>query len=238
MVGEDGRPLRPAPTRGARVAHDHQNHEHGHQQHHHDQAFWDERYGSAESVWSGNPNPQLVREVADLSAGSALEVGAGEGADAVWLARQGWRVVGLDVSPVALAKAAAHAAAVSDEVADRIEWRQADLVGWEPGDERFDLVTAHFMHLPADLRRQVFPRLAQAVAPGGRLLVVGHHPEDHETVRREFDEHFFYTGDDLLGELDLDGWTVETNDAPTREMLDAEGRPATIRDTVLRVRRP
>ncbi|WP_336707901.1 class I SAM-dependent methyltransferase [Oerskovia sp. USHLN155] len=220
------------------MAHDHQNHEHGHQQHHHDQAFWDERYGSAASVWSGNPNPQLVREVADLPAGSALEVGAGEGADAVWLARQGWRVVGLDVSPVALAKAAAHADAVSAEVAERIEWRQADLVGWEPGDERFDLVTAHFMHLPADLRRQVFPRLAQAVAPGGRLLVVGHHPEDHETVRREFDEHFFYTGDDLLSELDLDGWTVETNDAPTREMLDAEGRPATIRDTVLRVRRP
>ncbi|WP_318244156.1 class I SAM-dependent methyltransferase [Oerskovia rustica] len=220
------------------MAHDHQNHEHGHQQHHHDQAFWDERYGSAASVWSGNPNPQLVREVADLPAGSALEVGAGEGADAVWLARQGWRVVGLDVSPIALAKAAAHADAVSAEVAERIEWRQADLVGWEPGDERFDLVTAHFMHLPADLRRQVFPRLAQAVAPGGRLLVVGHHPEDHETVRREFDEHFFYTGDDLLSELDLDGWTVETNDAPTREMLDAEGRPATIRDTVLRVRRP
>ncbi|MEV7962478.1 class I SAM-dependent methyltransferase [Oerskovia paurometabola] len=220
------------------MAHDHQNHEHGHQQHHHDQAFWDERYGSATSVWSGNPNPQLVREVAGLPAGSALEVGAGEGADAVWLARQGWRVVGLDVSPVALAKAAAHAAAVSAEVADRIEWRQADLVEWEPGDERFDLVTAHFMHLPADLRRQVFPRLAQAVAPGGRLLVVGHHPEDHETVRREFDEHYFYTGDDLLAELDLDGWTVETDEAPTREMLDAEGRPATIRDTVLRVRRP
>ncbi|GAA1408107.1 class I SAM-dependent methyltransferase [Oerskovia paurometabola] len=220
------------------MAHDHQNHEHGHQQHHHDQAFWDERYGSATSVWSGNPNPQLVREVAGLPAGSALEVGAGEGADAVWLARQGWRVVGLDVSPVALAKAAAHAAAVSAEVADRIEWRQADLVEWEPGDERFDLVTAHFMHLPADLRRQVFPRLARAVAPGGRLLVVGHHPEDHETVRREFDEHYFYTGDDLLAELDLDGWTVETDEAPTREMLDAEGRPATIRDTVLRVRRP
>ncbi|MFF2620400.1 class I SAM-dependent methyltransferase [Oerskovia jenensis] len=218
------------------MAHDHQNHEHGHQQHHHDQAFWDERYGSAEAVWSGNPNPQLVAQAADLTPGRALDVGAGEGADSVWLARQGWDVVGLDISPVALGKAAAHAVVAG--VADRIEWRQADLVEWEPGDERFDLVTAHFMHLPADLRRQVFPRLAQAVAPGGRLLLVGHHPEDHETVRREFDEHFFYTGDDLLAELDLDGWVVETNEAPAREMLDAEGRPVAIRDTVLRVRRP
>lgn len=180
------------------MAHDHQNHEHGHQQHHHDQAFWDERYGSAESVWSGNPNPQLVAQAADLTPGRALDVGAGEGADSVWLARQGWDVVGLDISPVALGKAAAHA--VIAGVADRIEWRQADLLEWQPGDERFDLVTAHFMHLPADLRRQVFPRLAQAVAPGGRLLVVGHHPEDHETVRRDFDEHFFYTGADLLAE--------------------------------------
>lgn len=214
----------------------HHDHEAGHQQHHHDQAFWDERYGSADAVWSGNPNPQLVAEVSDLTPGRALEVGAGEGADAMWLARQGWDVVGIDVSPVALGKAAAHA--VIAGVAERIEWRQADLVEWEPGDERFDLVTVHFMHLPADLRREVFPRLARAVAPGGRLLVVGHHPEDHETVRRDFDEHFFYTGDDLLAELDLDGWVVETNTAPQREMLDADGEPVTIRDTVLRVRRP
>ncbi|OCI33140.1 class I SAM-dependent methyltransferase [Oerskovia enterophila] len=225
--------------------HDHENdpahehgHSHGHQQHHFDQAFWDERYGSTAAVWSGNPNPQLVREVADLPTGRALDVGAGEGADAVWLAQQGWDVVGLDVSPVALEKAASHAAAVGAEVAARIEWRQGDLLGWEPEDERFDLVTAHFMHLPADLRRQVFPRLAQAVAPGGRLLVVGHHPADHETVRKDFDEHFFYTGDDLLAELDLDGWDVETNTAPEREMLGADGEPVTIRDTVLRVRRP
>lgn len=223
------------------MTHDHQHgqhgdHEHGHQQHHHDQAFWDERYGSAPAVWSGNPNPQLMAQTADLTPGRALDVGAGEGADSVWLARQGWQVVGLDISPVALGKAAAHA--VVADVADRVEWRQGDLLEWEPGEERFDLVTAHFMHLPADLRRQVFPRLARAVAPGGRLLVVGHHPEDHETVRREFDEHFFYTGDDLLAELDLDGWVVETNAAPTREATGPDGEPATIRDTVLRVRRP
>jgi SAM-dependent methyltransferase len=211
-------------------------HDHSHHQHHHDQAFWDERYASTTAVWSGDPNPQLVREVEVIAPGRALDVGAGEGADSVWLARQGWDVVGLDVSPVALGKAAAHA--VISGVADRIEWRQADLVEWEPGEERFDLVTAHFMHLPADLRRQVFPRLAQAVAPGGRLLLVGHHPEDHETVRKDFDENFFYTGDGLLAELDLDGWAVETNDAPTREMAGPEGEPVTIRDTVLRVRRP
>ena len=67
------------------------------------EGFWDERYGADDRVWSGHPNPQLVDRVAALTPGRALDVGCGEGADAVWLARQGWQVTALDVSAVGLA---------------------------------------------------------------------------------------------------------------------------------------
>ncbi|MEK8226362.1 GAP family protein [Oerskovia sp. M15] len=225
----------PAPTRGASMTHEHQ-HEHEHQEHHFDQAFWDERYGSALSVWSGNPNPHLVTEAADLAPGRALDVGSGEGADAVWLAQQGWRVVGLDISPVALERAADNAAAVGAEVADRIEWRQADLLEWQPGDERFDLVTAQFMHLPGDLQERAFSRLAEAVAPGEparrRSPPLG--PRDGpQRVRGALLLH----GDDVVAGLDPHEWDVVTNSAPAREITGPEGQPVTIHDTVVRARR-
>ncbi len=74
------------------------------------QEFWDARYRSADTIWSGNPNPHLVAQVADLSPGTALDVGSGEGADAIRLAARGWHVTGVDVSPVALDRAAERAA--------------------------------------------------------------------------------------------------------------------------------
>src|SRR4051794_28076387 len=89
--------------------------------------FWDERYGSADRIWSGKPNPQLVAVAADLEPGTALDAGSGEGADAHWLAAHGWRVTALDVSAVALERAAAHG---PPEVA--ITWQQADLTVWRP----------------------------------------------------------------------------------------------------------
>src|SRR4051794_37410008 len=73
------------------------------------QETWDARYAESERMWSGQPNPRLVEQVADLSPGDALDVGAGEGADAVWLASEGWRVTALDVSEVALERVIAHA---------------------------------------------------------------------------------------------------------------------------------
>ncbi|HEV7666156.1 MAG TPA: class I SAM-dependent methyltransferase, partial [Chloroflexota bacterium] len=94
------------------------------------QEFWDERYASAATIWSGNPNPHLVAQVSDLRPGTALDVGSGEGADAIWLAEQGWQVTGIDVSMVALERAAQMAAAAGHDVADRITWQQADILTW------------------------------------------------------------------------------------------------------------
>ena len=202
------------------------------------EAAWNERYQSRPSLWSGKPNPNLVSETAGLNAGTALDAGAGEGADAIWLAERGWRVVALDVSTVALQRAAAHAAERGPEIADRVEWRQADLRFWNPGTEGFDLVAAHYLQLPTALRAEVFGRLAAAVAPGGTLLIVGHHPSDLQTtVPRPPMPELFYTGDDIAALLDLDDWKIVTNDAPGRAVTDPDGNPVTIHDTVFRATR-
>jgi SAM-dependent methyltransferase len=144
---------------------------------HFSQEFWDDRYRSAGQLWSGQPNPQLVAQAASLTPADALDVGCGEGADAIWLARHGWTVTGVDISAVALERAAGHAAARGDEVARRITWRQADLLSWDPGPQRYDLVSAQFMYLPPGELESMHRRLAAAVRPGGTLLVVLHHPD-------------------------------------------------------------
>jgi SAM-dependent methyltransferase len=102
-----------------------------------DAEFWDERYGGSEKLFSGNPNGVLVTEVADLPPGHALDVGCGEGGDALWLARRGWRVTAVDISRVALDRAAAAGA----EMADRIAWARADLAITPPPAGSFDLVS-------------------------------------------------------------------------------------------------
>lgn len=134
--------------------------------------YWDERYGGTERIWSGRPNVALVREVTGLAPGTALDLGCGEGGDAIWLAGQGWQVVGTDVSRRALERAAGHAEQAG--VADRVEWRRHDLAVDFPAG-RFDLVSAHFLHSPVEMPREAILRsAAAAVAPGGVLLVVGH----------------------------------------------------------------
>jgi SAM-dependent methyltransferase len=202
-----------------------------------DRAYWEERYGSAHSLWSGNPNPHLVTEAASLTPGGALDAGAGEGADAIWLARRGWRVTAVDISGVALERAAKHAVDAGGEVAGRVEWLRADMIEWRPRPSAYDLVTAHYIHLPADSRRTVYARLAAAVADGGTLLIVGHHPSDMQTsIPRPQQPELFFTADDLAAELG-DGWEIVSNAAAPREATDPEGRQVTIHDTVFRARR-
>lgn len=199
-----------------------------------DKAFWDARYAEADAVWSGNPNPVLVAEAADLPPGSALDIGSGEGADAIWLAARGWTVTGLDVSDVALQRAAAHAGAAGV----RITWRQADLTLDAPVGTGFDLVTAQFMHLPSEQRRALHRRLAAAVAPGGTLLVVGHHPSDLGTIPRPPLPDLFFTASDVAAELDPDQWEVLCEEARPRPVVHSDsGLTVTIHDTVLRARR-
>lgn len=200
-----------------------------------DQTQWDERYGAREPVWSGRPNATLVAQVTGLTPGRALEAAAGEGADAIWLAQHGWQVTALDFSAVGLARAAA--AAADRGVADAITWVHADLLDWASEGPGFDLVTSHYLHLPSEPRRRVYAALAAAVAPGGRLLVVGHHPSDLEVgVRRPADPDLFFSAEELAADLGA-GWVVEQALAAPRPGVHEEGHEVTIHDAVLLARR-
>jgi 2-polyprenyl-3-methyl-5-hydroxy-6-metoxy-1,4-benzoquinol methylase len=199
--------------------------------------YWDGRYGSAHRMWSGNPNPHVVTVAEGLTPGDALDIGCGEGADAVWLAAHGWRVLGVDVSGVALERAAAHAADAGPEVAARITWTRADALAWDPGTDRYDLVSAQFMQLPKAELESLHRRLAAAVRPGGTLLIVGHDVSDLDTsVQRPHRHDLMFTAEQVAVTLDADRWKVEAS-TPSRTVLDPDGRPTEIHDAVIRATR-
>jgi SAM-dependent methyltransferase len=202
----------------------------------HGQAWWDVRYASRERIWSGEPNRQLVAEAASLPPGRALDVGSGEGADALWLADRGWRVTAVDVSPVALARAAARAAEHGDAVAGRVDWEHADVRMWSPQLAAYDLVSAHFLHPAPDVRPQLVRRLAAAVAPGGVLLYVGHDPSDLGVVPRGHPELLADVAE-IAQLLDRDVWDVEVAEARPGPGTDPDGRAVTLHDAVVRARR-
>ena len=200
------------------------------------QAFWDERYGQRPQIWSGNPNFILVREIADLVPGSALDLGCGEGGDAIWLAERGWLVTAVDISGTAISRGRAQAAAVG--LADRISWRQHDLSRSFPSGS-FDLVSAQYLHSPMEFPRgQVLRAAAGAVAPRGTLLVGGHaeHPEWAEEQHRS---HHLPSLEEVLGSLELvpGEWEVQAMENFERAVNDSAGNPAVRVDNVLRLKR-
>jgi SAM-dependent methyltransferase len=199
-------------------------------------AFWDERYRSSGSLWSGEANPQLVAEIAELTPGAALDAGCGEGADAIWLAEHGWHVTAVDFSTVALERGAAQARAAGVDA--RIEWLRGDLLGWTPAAQTYDLVMAQFVHLPVGQRSAVHERLAAAVTPGGTLLLVEHSPRDlSTTARRPNDPGLFTTAGDMATGLDPREWEIVVSEARARQAPDPAGEVITVFDEVLRARR-
>lgn len=201
--------------------------------------FWDEKYRATDRHWSGRPNQRLVERVSGLAPGHAIDIGCGEGADAIWLAQQGWEVRAVDVSTVALDRTASHA--IQSDVSHRLKVGVYDVMIDEPPihTAAYDLVTAHFLHVPREDFDDVYRRIATAVAPGGRLLVVAHHPDDVESgARRPHGPGLLFPPEQVLEALDAgdDGeWEVEVADAPVREQQTEEG-PIRVRDTVVRLR--
>ena len=131
---------------------------------------WNRRWAGERAHASSAPSEFLVAETEALPPGRALDVACGAGRNAVWLARRGWRVTGVDFSDVALRAARELAASAGVEV----EWIEADAVTWIPPRRAYDLVTVMYLQLPAPERRAALGHAADAVGPGGTLLVVGH----------------------------------------------------------------
>jgi 2-polyprenyl-3-methyl-5-hydroxy-6-metoxy-1,4-benzoquinol methylase len=204
----------------------------------HDEHSFEEMYRATDALWSGKPNTQLVAEAADLPPGTALDIGCGEGADAVWLAARGWHVTAVDFAATALQRAAAHATAAGEEVAARIEWVRADVTQWTPEPGSFDLVSAQYMHVLPDERRALFARLADAVRPEGQLLLVGHDFSDIAAgAHRAEEPERFFTAAEAAAALDPASWEVLVAEARPRPSHQHEGEHITVHDAVVRARR-
>lgn len=200
------------------------------------QQHWDARYAEKDRIWSGRVNAQLSAVAETLPPGRALDLGCGEGGDAVWLAERGWSVTATDVSETALARARAEAERRG--VADRIDFQHHDLSDSFP-DGTFELASAQYLHSFVRLERpQILRRAAAALSSGGLLMIVDHAaaPPWSEHVPHD---HPFPSTDEVLDELNLPAteWErvrVEQVDRPT---VDPDGNPATIADNVMVLQR-
>ncbi|WP_282792016.1 class I SAM-dependent methyltransferase [Streptomyces sp. CC224B] len=201
-------------------------------------AFWDGVYAARAAAADPRPNARLTEIVTELDppVGDALDLGCGEGGDALWLARRGWRVTAVDVSAVAVERLTALARAHG--LADRIAAARHDLRASFP-EGAFDLVSAHYLHTPLDLdRAAVLGTAARALRPGGLLLVVDHGSTAPWSWNQDPDVRYAPPREVAAGlGLDPAAWTVERADAPRRTATGPGGETAEVTDHVLLVRR-
>ncbi|MGP5079265.1 class I SAM-dependent methyltransferase [Brachybacterium alimentarium] len=190
--------------------------------------YWEKRYGDTERVWSGRANATMAAVVGELTPGSVIDLGCGEGGDVLWLAEQGWQAHGLDISSTAVDRAREEAAARGLEGAT---FTATDLSTWQPEPESVDLVTASFFQSNVALDRAVILRAAaSAVRPGGRLVVISHAQGPVGSSRPNM-----VTAREDAAELDLpsDQWTVETAAERSRPSTGHDGQSSELVDAVL-----
>ncbi|WDO10660.1 class I SAM-dependent methyltransferase [Streptomyces murinus] len=196
-------------------------------------AEWDRRYADRTQLWSGRPNGALVAEATGLTPGRVLDVGCGEGADAVWLARTGWDVTALEVSGVALERAAGHA----HDAGLTVHWVHAALTEAALPPASFDLVSAQYPALLRTPGAAAERALLAAVAPGGVLLFVHHAGVDAKQAQENGFDPADYVWPSTVAEL-LDGdWEVEVDEQRPRVAPDGGAGAHHTDDLVLRVRR-
>jgi SAM-dependent methyltransferase len=199
-------------------------------------ATWEEHYGERDRIWSGRVNARLAEVASTLKPGRALDLGCGEGADALWLAEHGWHVVAVDISETALRRAAADADARG--LGDRVDFGQHDLSDSFP-DGVFDLVSAQFLHSMVELDRpRILNRAADAVRPGGLLVIVDHGAAPPWS-RKLAHDHEFPSAQDVLDRLNLDagGWDQLHVGQVDRQAVGPEGQTARLTDNLIVLRR-
>ncbi|WP_346054592.1 MULTISPECIES: class I SAM-dependent methyltransferase [Amycolatopsis] len=185
-----------------------------------DKEYWERHWH--DSHFEHPPNPYLATETGDLAPGTALDAGCGTGAEAVWLAAHGWQVTAADISAAALARAAERA--TDGDVAERVRLVEADLCDWQP-EQRFDLVTTHYAH-PAMPQLEFYDRIADWVAPGGTLLIVGHR-HGHDSPAEAS-----VTAEAITARLDEAAWHIVTAEEHRRALAGT-----TLHDVVVRARK-
>ena len=200
-----------------------------------DASDWDERYAGADLVWSSGPNVWVRELCSPLTPGRALDVAAGEGRNAIWLVEQGWTVTASDFSPVAVSRIRDLAAARLDEDAlHRLEAVVADATQPAPGTA-YDLVLFCYLHLVREEWDRAVAAGVEAVAVGGRVLVVGHARRNlTEGVGGPQDATILLDPGDVLASVA--GLPVVVELAQLRAR-DVEGEPRPALDTVVLLRR-
>ena len=191
---------------------------------------WDERYSGDELVWSSTPNQFLVVEVVGLAPGRAVDLGCGEGRNAIWLAERGWEVTGVDFSPVGLMKAKRFA----DRSGVQVTWIESTVEDWTPPPDGLDLVALLYLQVPEPARSAALSAAASAVTPGGTLLVVAH---DVDNLSRGYggpqNPDVLYAVSDVTEAAVEEGLTVERAEQATR-VVDTDDGPREAIDTVVR----
>ncbi|WP_055600624.1 class I SAM-dependent methyltransferase [Streptomyces aureus] len=196
-------------------------------------AEWDNRYADRQQLWSGRPNGALVAEVDGLTPGRVLDVGCGEGADAVWLARCGWDVTALEVSGVALERAAGHAR----DAGVAVHWVHATLTDAALPPASFDLVSAQYPALLRTPDAAAERALTGAVAVGGVLLLVHHAGMDTRQPNESGFDPADYVWPSMVTALLGDDWVVEVDERRPRVAPDGGAGAHHADDLVLRARR-
>jgi 2-polyprenyl-3-methyl-5-hydroxy-6-metoxy-1,4-benzoquinol methylase len=190
---------------------------------------WDRRYSAVENLWAVRPNRFLVAEVEALEPGRALDLACGEGQNAIWLASLGWEVTGVDYSEIAIGKARARAERDGVDV----DFLCEDLRDYEPQRGAFDLVLVLYIHVPADERRILLSRAADALSPGGTFVLVGHDLTNMtEGVGGPSDPRIHFTPEEIASELP--GLEIEKAEKVYR---DVKGEERDAIDALVRARK-
>lgn len=197
-------------------------------------SYWETHYGQRERIWSGRVNQTMAELVEPLAPGTALDLGCGEGGDAIWLALHGWNTTGVDISATAVARAE-EAARNAHVAASQIRFTSTDLDDWT-SEASFDLVTASFFQSPVRLERErILHDAARRVNPGGHLVVVAHAAAPEGSGH---EDHDFPSPESELAALELDeGWEVQVAEIRTRRGTGPDGREIDFEDSVVMVRR-
>jgi SAM-dependent methyltransferase len=204
-----------------------------------DASDWNARYDTSELIWKGEPNQFLPLEVADLTPGTAVDLACGEGRNAVWLAKQGWTVTGVDFSEVGVEKGRKLASENDVEAT----WVVADVTTWEPPETGFDLVAVFYLQLGAEERRESMKTAVRALAVGGTLVLVGHDllnlTEGHGGPQNPA---FLLTAEDIIddltaAEVSLDVELVTEKSGRVERTVTTDDGERTAIDTLVRVRR-